>query len=121
MSRRIPKRLTICGEVWRVETDQRLSVPLRSRALRRRFCIVRGQWLAGYCDSRDRTIHLAPWLSRKQRWEVFVHEVLHALFPVGDVSLAVEERLVEHLTPRLVDVLALLTTTRRSGALRAAV
>lgn len=65
---------------------------------------LRERGVEAYFDRRTRQILIGAHLTRAQREEALVHEVLHALLP-DDIPAELEERVVEHLDGRLVRVL----------------
>ena len=59
----------------------------------------------GLCDPNSREILIDPGLSRNELEETFLHEFLHALFPLGVVTLKIEEKIVGALAKSLLDSL----------------
>lgn len=63
---KIPKLLLIKGHEWSVEYKWSLKDDDGERVL-------------GLCDKENRTIYLDKLISKEEKWEVFHHEVGHAI------------------------------------------
>lgn len=84
---KIPKELTIKGHAWSVEYKWSLTAEDGERVL-------------GLCDKDKRTIYIDRLLARDEKWEVFHHEIGHAIIfeahmnEDGGVDGIVEEAIV---------------------------
>jgi hypothetical protein len=84
---KLPRSLTINGQRWRV-----VIKPL----------IHRGYM--GLCISKKREIQIDADLRGEERLETFMHELLHACLSTRWAPQT-EERMVQQLSPRLLDAL----------------
>lgn len=90
----IPRRVKLRGRWWSVKTTSR----------RRKREEMRG--LAGMCDLETRTIWLDAKGTRLERELTYVHEVLHAIWPRGEVTNEAEEKLILALERPLAEAIA---------------
>ncbi len=80
----LPRSLVICGRKWRVVVKR---------------LVHRG--LEGQCVFRTREIQVCSTLTRDERLEVFLHELMHACWG-GEYADKGEERRIRRLSPRLI-------------------
>lgn len=97
---RIPKKLTIRKSKWEV-TLTRGHKKLDTRRYR------------GMCYLNTRQIFIDSGLTRNEREETFVHELLHACWPEGVCGNRLEEAIIESLSRTLYDVLKKNRLTKR--------
>jgi hypothetical protein len=88
---RIPRRITVNGQTWRV-----VFKPLASRGL------------DGLCLHRRREIQIDWHLTRPEQEETFLHELMHACLATG-FTMKAEERFIRRLSPRLYEALEALS------------
>jgi hypothetical protein len=78
----------------------RLAIPRRPRLRGRRWKVHRrkiGGGLVGLCELETRRITIHPRQTRRTRELIYVHELLHAIFPAGVVSGEDEEAIILRL------------------------
>lgn len=78
----IPKSIKIKRSIWKIKTKNHNLDTNK---------------YAGLCIRTSKTILLSPLLRRNELEATLVHEILHAIFPLGIVSTKIEEEIIRGL------------------------